>query len=114
MVSKFNIGLLNANNPMNDGSYLSMLRVILIFFFFNFRFAEAKVVPPHKKIAIHPPTSSRSAKMATFECEICFLTLPKGVSQIFGIYSYYFLWFIRGLQISRAIVNFEGMATFIM
>merc|ERR1719237_816432 len=23
-------------------------------------FAEAKVVPPHKKIAIHPPTSSRS------------------------------------------------------
>jgi ariadne-1 len=41
-------------------------------------FAEAKVVPPHKKIAIHPPTSSRSAKMATFECEICFLTLPKG------------------------------------
>jgi len=41
-------------------------------------FGEAKVVPPHRKIAIHPPTGSRSAKMATFECEICFLTLPKG------------------------------------
>jgi len=40
-------------------------------------FAEAKVVPPHRKITFHPPTGARSAKTATFECEICFLTLPK-------------------------------------
>ena len=42
-------------------------------------FAEAKVVPPgHRKI-ICTASNSRSGKNITFECEICFLTLPKNV-----------------------------------
>ena len=44
-------------------------------------FTEAKVVPPGRKITFNPASSSsRSAVKQTFECEICYLTLPKGVS----------------------------------
>lgn len=41
-------------------------------------FTEAKVIPPHRKIVFNPLTA-RSSKNATFECEICYLTLPKAV-----------------------------------
>ena len=41
-------------------------------------FAEARVVSPNRKII--SKSFSKSANPGTFDCEICYLTLPKAVS----------------------------------
>ena len=42
-------------------------------------FAEARVVSPNRKII--SKSFSKSANPGTFDCEICYLTLPKAVSK---------------------------------
>jgi len=47
-------------------------------------FAEAKVVSPHRKAS--SKSCTKSSGPGTFECEICYLTLPKAVSVYFFAY----------------------------
>ena len=49
-------------------------------------FAEARVVSPNRKII--SKSFSKSANPGTFDCEICYLTLPKAVSKNIFFHSY--------------------------
>lgn len=42
-------------------------------------FSEAKVVSPNRKITFKSTSSSKSGSSTTFECEICYLNLPRAV-----------------------------------
>ena len=53
-------------------------------------FAEARVVSPNRKII--SKSFSKSANPGTFDCEICYLTLPKAVSKNVFSHSYLKNW----------------------
>ena len=68
-------------------------------------FAEARVVSPNRKII--SKSFSKSANPGTFDCEICYLTLPKAVSK--NIFSHSYLKIGEGLLLNECLLPTKGV-----